>query len=536
MALADVSWGDWSYGSNNGMRVGLAVYWSAVSNTSTTVTATIEIWTGNQYSHNDGQVLTYANNISGTTSFTNTQGSGTSTHRATKTWTYSCTTYGGSPGTATFTATISGAYSGATPFKSGAYTIPGRPYSAPGTPSVTIGNGVANCSGNQTDSTKDKFWQYTDWQLETNDIWNDWNIGTVGTRTSETYTGGNNSRMRARVRARNANATGSYGTSDYYYGTPTAVSSFAVSRPIGSTTATLTWTNTARYSGAVRIARSLDGGAWGIIKTLSGTTTSTTDTVPLASEAAYIAYTDTPQGVNKATAGSSMIGVGLGYNPPLAPVSAALTRINDSEASITVAGNQNNSGADRYWETVEWALAVGAGTYSGGATGLAGATTSIPVSGLVADQRYRARVRAVNVSGPGPWLETAFIYTTPATPTGPQYERTTQVELWLATVSAWSELIRVERSTNLGASWTELGTYGSGRFYDPLPLGSAAWYRFRTQTPVPLMQSGYSTTLQVSAVLTSDKARMPGVTRIYQESNRIRQVLVGSNRIWADGD
>ncbi len=80
MALRDVSWGAWDYGSGNGMRVGLAVYWSAVSNTSTTVTATIEIWTGNQYNHDgDNQVLTYANNISGTTSYVNDEGTGTST-------------------------------------------------------------------------------------------------------------------------------------------------------------------------------------------------------------------------------------------------------------------------------------------------------------------------------------------------------------------------------------------------------------------------------------------------------------------------
>ncbi len=372
--------------------------------------------------------------------------------------------------------------------------------------------------------------------METNDVWNDWNIGTTGTRTSETYTGGNNSRMRARVRARNSNATGAYGTSGYYYGATTAVSSFAASRPIGSTTATLTWTNTARYSGAVRIARSLNGGAWGIIQTISGSATSTTDTVPLDSEAAYIAYTDTPQGVNKTTAGSAMVEVGLGYNPPAAPTSVTLSRVDDSSATLAITGNQSNSGADQYWDSLEWELSVGAGAYGGGAVGLAGTTTSINVYGLAVNQRYRARVRAVNVSGPGPWRETGYIYTTPAAPINPAYERTTQVELWVTQQAPWAELIRVERSTNSGASWSELGTYGTGRFYDPLPLGSAAWYRFRVQTPTPVMQSGYSETLVVNAVLSSDKARMPGVTRIYQEATRIRQVYKGTTRFWTDGE
>ena len=157
-------------------------------------------------------------------------------------------------------------------------------------------------------------------------------------------------------------------------------------------------------------------------------------------------------------------------------------------------------------------------------------------TGLVANQRYRARVRAVNVSGPGPWRETGYIYTTPAAPINPAYERTTQVELWVTQQAPWAELIRVERSTNSGASWTELGTYGTGRFYDPLPLGSAARYRFRVQTPTPVMQSGYSETLVVNAVLSSDKARMPGVTRIYQEATRIRQVYKGTTRFWTDGE
>ena len=286
----------------------------------------------------------------------------------------------------------------------------------------------------------------------------------------------------------------------------------------------------------MRIARSLDGGAWGIIQTLSGSATSTTDTVPLNSEAAYIAYTDTPQGVNKTTAASAMVEVGLGYNPPAAPTSATLSRVNDSEATLTITGNQSNAGADLYWDTLEWELAVGAGAYGGGAVGLAGTTTSIPVSGLVANQRYRARVRAVNAAGAGPWRETSFCYTTPAAPIDPAYVRTSQVELSVTQLAPWAELIRVERSTNSGSTWSELGTYVSGTFYDPLPPGSAAWYRFRTQTPAPSLQSGYSTVLVVNALLSSDKARMPGVTRIYQEATRIRQVIVGSNRIWADGD
>lgn len=535
--MAGVDWGDWKTDSENGMRVGLEVDWSAVTTASATATATVTVHTENRYKHNDSQTLNFSGGISGSVSYTNSQGSGTTSVRATKTYTYTYSTFGSSPGSVTLSATLSGHYRGLTPTVSKAYAIPGRPYSAPATPSVSIYAGGANCSGNQTNSTKDKFWQYTDWELETNDVWGPWQPGAPGSQTSKTYTGGVDSRMRARVRANNANATGAYGTSGYYYGVPDAISGFSGSRAVGATTVNLSWTNNARYPSGFRIQRSLNGGAFAALRTVSGSTTSTTDTIGLADTAQYRVYTEAGSGatLNTSTV-SSTVSIGLGYNPPAAPLSATLARVSDAEALITLTGNQNNAGADQYWSTVEWQLAVGAGAYGGGAAGLAGTTTSINVSGLVANQRYRARARAVNVSGAGPWLETSFIYTTPTTPINPVYERTTQVELSVTQLAPWAELIRVERSTNSGASWAELGTYGSGEFFDPLPPGSAAWYRFRVQTPTPVMQSGYSTTLVVNALLSTDKARMPGVTRIYQASDRIRQVLVGATRIWTDGD
>jgi hypothetical protein len=116
------------------MRVGLDVTWSAVTSTSTTVTATVEIYTENQYSYSDSQTLTYSGSISGTTNYTNNQAGGLDTLRATKTYTYTYPSgsYGTSPGNATFTATVSGAYNGVTPSVSIASpnalaVIPARP-------------------------------------------------------------------------------------------------------------------------------------------------------------------------------------------------------------------------------------------------------------------------------------------------------------------------------------------------------------------------------------------------------------------------
>jgi len=128
--MAVSTYGAFEYAGGNGMRVGMStVTWSAVTSTSTTVTATVEIYTENQYTYADSQTLTYSGNISGTTAYTNNQGAGLDTLRATKTYTYTYAagSYGTSPGTATFTATVSGTYNGVTPSHTITSDIPARP-------------------------------------------------------------------------------------------------------------------------------------------------------------------------------------------------------------------------------------------------------------------------------------------------------------------------------------------------------------------------------------------------------------------------
>lgn len=143
-----VDWGAWEYNAGNGMRVGIEVTWSAVSYSSPSVTATIDIWTDNQYAYDDNQVLTYGGSISGTTSYLNNQGS-TAVKRATKTFTYTypSNSYQSSPGTRTFTATVSGAFNSVTPSKSLTSSIPARPATNPSAPtsvSSTPGNGFVS--------------------------------------------------------------------------------------------------------------------------------------------------------------------------------------------------------------------------------------------------------------------------------------------------------------------------------------------------------------------------------------------------------
>jgi len=119
-----IEWGAWVYAGGNGMRVGLDVNWSGVDSNSSSTTATIAVWTQNQYNYNDNQTVSYGGAIGGSLAYNNTQSSGTSTQRDTKTFTHN---YGSNPATYTFTATLSGLYNGGSPTVSVTSTTPTKP-------------------------------------------------------------------------------------------------------------------------------------------------------------------------------------------------------------------------------------------------------------------------------------------------------------------------------------------------------------------------------------------------------------------------
>lgn len=141
-----ITWGTWRYGnigqaSENGMRLGMEVSWTTPTHTSTTVTATIDVWTENEYTHSgDTQTLNYSANLGADTNYTNNSG-GSPVQRATKTYTYTYASgsYGSSPGTVTFTAELTGHYwdDGTNPTVSISPSIPARPAAVPDAPVLT---------------------------------------------------------------------------------------------------------------------------------------------------------------------------------------------------------------------------------------------------------------------------------------------------------------------------------------------------------------------------------------------------------------
>jgi len=151
-----IEWSAFDYGpgNSNGMRVGIDfIGWSAVGNGSTTVTATMDIYTENTFAYsNDNQTLTYTTttsnliSFSGTQTYVNNQAGGISTKRhdnKTGVHGYAVNSYGGSPGNATFKVSVSDAFSGANPTKTITKAIPARPGTAPSAPAATSapGNG-----------------------------------------------------------------------------------------------------------------------------------------------------------------------------------------------------------------------------------------------------------------------------------------------------------------------------------------------------------------------------------------------------------
>ena len=140
MAVGDVVWGTWRYGnagqaSANGMRLGLAIYWGTPNSGSSAVSATVEVWTENQYTHSgDTQTLSYSASLGSNTNYTNNSG-GTPVLRATKTYTYTYTagSYGSSPGDVNFSAELTGHYwdDGTNPTISRTVGIPARPGGVP---------------------------------------------------------------------------------------------------------------------------------------------------------------------------------------------------------------------------------------------------------------------------------------------------------------------------------------------------------------------------------------------------------------------
>jgi hypothetical protein len=139
------------YAGSNGMQVAMDISWSAVSEGSTTAVATVKIYTDNQYSYSDAQTLNVSSNLGSNYNYTNNSGA-SEVLRLTRTYTHTYTagSYNSSPGSVTFSASVSGTYNGSAPvINVTGVAIPARPSHAPTAPTsvtATPNNGSISVS------------------------------------------------------------------------------------------------------------------------------------------------------------------------------------------------------------------------------------------------------------------------------------------------------------------------------------------------------------------------------------------------------
>lgn len=242
-----ISWGAWEYSGGNGMRVGIEVDWTTPSNGSSSVTATVDIWTENQYTYGDSQTLNYGGSIGGSTGFTNNDG-GSPQKRATKTYTYNYTStqYGSSPGTRTFTASLSGAYNGVTPSKSVTSNIPARPIAAPAAPTSVAVSRISDTSTkvswvNHADAGN-PYETLTLQRSVNGGAWVTVSSSISGSATSYTNGTAANQKVRYQIRANNDAGSSGFAASGYLYTSP--LSPGAASRADSGADQVITWSNT----------------------------------------------------------------------------------------------------------------------------------------------------------------------------------------------------------------------------------------------------------------------------------------------------
>lgn len=394
---------------------------------------------------------------------------------------------------------------------------PKRAYSAPATPVVSLTrvsdtSATLTISGNQNSTTVDKYWQYVDWQLQADaNSFAGGETSLAGTTTARTISTGlsANHRYRVQARARNANATGAYGQSGYIYTTPSAPTLESAAWNADYTAVVVEWANTANYSDIVEVQRSTDGGTIWTTTQVVGTSTTYTDTSagslnPYIANIRYRVRCLTPSPSVVASANSSTLTVATRSNTTPDPPVVSLVRNSDTTATINISGNQTNAAADKYWQYIDWQLQTDAGAYGGGASGLAGTTTAISVSGLSVNHRYRVQVRARNAGATGAYAQSNYIYTTPSTPslTLAWNEEDAGVDLSWSHTALYVNTIYIQKSLDNGATWKDIGqSSGSTAGYSDEgafnPYITSLRYRVRIATPAPVVYSAYSSTVSI---------------------------------------
>lgn len=402
------------------MRVGIDVKLSTVYSNSSSVTATFRVYTQNQYWYSDNQTLSFGGTAgSGSTTFTNNSGSG-AVLRAPRTATYNYASNGASPGSESFSATLSGAYNGVTPTKSVTVSLPARPINPPAPPT----NFTATRS---TDSQANLSWTrhptqaapitrqriaMRSYQHSTPSEWAYRNINA----NSTSYNWGGLSANRYyefAVRAENSAGTSVYVYSSYVYMTPDPPSDVVAALNATSDGIDIEWENNHYIASvvSVEIQRSTGGGSYSVIQTgLPQATTSWTDMSPGAGSNQYQVRSAVSGGLYSPWVSSNVVSTIV---PPLAPTQLSpdgSARDMSVSQVFTWKHNHGGDGAGQSQYEVEYRIGSGpwipltSGTSSAASTAVPGGT--IPNGAPV---NWRVRTMGAPSGGWGPWSTAAIV-------------------------------------------------------------------------------------------------------------------------------
>lgn len=415
--------------------------------------------------------------------------------------------------------------------------LPARAWAKPNVPTIigaeVIGSTARlNVSGHQNNQAADKYWQRQDKTVY--DYALDQWIETQGLAGSLTYHSWpvveNNSYQ---LYARTWNEDGglsAWSSGVRIYTKPTAPTGLTAVRRSGNrTTVDLSWNNTAAHVGSTRIMR-WSGSSWVEVGSVSGTGTTWSETVPFGDNPLYRVVTRTPDNVLQSDV--SATATPAGYLPPDAPAEVTLTRIDDTSATITVAGNQSNPSLDGYWATIEWGLETDTGSFVPQAA-KAGDATSWTITGLAADHRYRVRARSGNDTGLSAWTYSGYLYTTPDAVSSVVATRagvSSTTSLTWTNNALWAADYLVERRVDSGA-WTTAGTPTATNFTDDTPPASPTEYRVSARTPAPVRSSA-TTTSNALPPVGFDKEKIPGIVDIFLGSTKVYRVMANDTQIW----
>lgn len=293
-----IDWGAWEGSGSNRLRIGIDVSWEAITSGEAAATATIKVYLDVEGNWSDTQTITMTGSGSGSTTFSNNQNNN-SVLRYTDsyTYTYSSSSYGSSPGTRTFGASLSGAFNGATPSNSVTKAIPARPYAAPTAPSNVNTSRISDGSLKTTwtnNDTNQRPWTGIDVQIDAaaNDVWNDI-VGTPsGSATSFTDSGTvANYAYRYRVRSKNSVDTSSYVEGDLILTTPAAPTNVVRTGNNGANQV-VTWTdNTSAWAATQNVVDRCANGVWtASVAVLADGVETWTDTVPASNPSIKYKY------------------------------------------------------------------------------------------------------------------------------------------------------------------------------------------------------------------------------------------------------